>query len=80
MLGRYWVRWVEGGKLVGSWEDMWQLHMCSMSCRRFVARWILICVLLREHSWGGFDMFYHGEQKCVDAEELRAGGEDSDLI
>ena len=32
------------------------------------------------HSWGEFDMFYFGEQKCVDAEELRAGGEDSDLI
>ena len=33
------------------------------------------------HSWGEFDMFYfYGEQKCVDAEGLRAGGEDSDLI
>ena len=35
---------------------------------------------MHRDSWGEFDMFYFGEQKCVDVEGLRAGGEESDLI
>ena len=54
---------------------------CSVCCRRFVARWILICVHFERCTLGAdLIRYYYGEQKCVDAEGLRAGGEDSDLI